>query len=47
MKFIVEELWVIYAALYEYSKDPINDQHGIIAINICERIRQYILKGEE
>lgn len=38
------ESWPVVTALSEYWKNPINDEHGIFARNVYERIKELMLR---
>lgn len=39
-----QESWAVVTALSEYWKNPINDEHGILARSVYERIKELMLK---
>lgn len=39
-----DEMWAVEYALVEYAKNPVSDQHGVLALEVYERIKKIVLE---
>jgi len=38
------EMWAVVTALMEYSEEPMSDEHGVLALQVYERIKKLVLE---